>query len=100
MAPARKAVNLTAICERTVYKMLGPPRPVTETALPGFTFKCSCSLEPYELVKVYKRSAESSVNFDQNTWRHIPKDGYSYYHDSPPPSLLESTDKSIIIPRA
>jgi hypothetical protein len=56
-------------------------------------------MELCKLVDVYKRSAESSVNFDQNKWRHMPKGGYSYYHDSPP--ILESTDNKFMkIPRA
>jgi hypothetical protein len=31
--PARKAENLTAVCEPIVYKMCGPPRSVTGIAL-------------------------------------------------------------------
>jgi hypothetical protein len=34
--PARKADNLTTICEPTVYKMWEPPWPVTGVALPFF----------------------------------------------------------------
>jgi hypothetical protein len=34
--PARKADNLTFICEQIVYKMWEPPRPVTGIVLPFY----------------------------------------------------------------
>jgi hypothetical protein len=52
--PARKADNLTAICELTVYKMCKPQhlttlwvsRPVTGIPLPTFTLTYTC-INPY-----------------------------------------------------
>jgi hypothetical protein len=44
--PARKADNLTAICELTVPQPYGPSRPLTGIALPYFTF-IIMSVQPF-----------------------------------------------------
>jgi hypothetical protein len=51
--PARKAENLTAICERTVYKMWEPRRLTTGIASPFYCHNICCGVQVYRAHIVY-----------------------------------------------